>query len=67
VDQTKVVKKIFESKFEGRSKVGRHTLVCLEDADNDLRELMVKRWSQKTNNTEKLMSVVKKVKVLIVP
>jgi hypothetical protein len=37
---------------------------CLEDVENDLRELKLKIWREKGENTEKWASVVKEVKVL---
>jgi hypothetical protein len=36
----------------------------LEDAENDLSELKVKKWKQMATNGDKLASVVKEVKVL---
>jgi hypothetical protein len=49
--QRRVNKNIFESKPEGRRRVGGPRLRELEDAENDLRELKVKR-RQKANNRE---------------
>jgi hypothetical protein len=49
VDQTRVGKQIVESKAEGRRKVGGPRLRWLEDAQNDLWELKVKRWRPKAN------------------
>jgi hypothetical protein len=40
-------------------------LILLEDADNGIRELYVKRWSQKVNNMEDWTSAVKEGTVLI--
>jgi hypothetical protein len=45
-----VVKCVFGSKTEGRRKVGRPRLRCLEDAENDLRE-------QGTASSENLVSL----------
>jgi hypothetical protein len=52
MDQTKAAKKIFENKQECtcRRKLRRPVLRCLEVAENDLRGLKEKRWSQKANN-----------------
>jgi hypothetical protein len=52
VDQTNVAWEIVESKPEGRRKVERRRLRWLEDEENDIRELKVKRWRQKANNRE---------------
>ena len=41
-DHGRIVKKIFESKPEGRSNMGRPRLRWLEDVEKDLREMKVK-------------------------
>jgi hypothetical protein len=43
MNHTKEANKCFESKPEGRRKVGRHTLRWLEDVENALREKKVNR------------------------
>jgi hypothetical protein len=48
----RIVKKIFESKQEGRRRVGRPRLMWLEDVEKDVREITVKRWRQKAGNRE---------------
>jgi hypothetical protein len=42
-----VVKKMCESKPEGRRRTGRPRVRWLEDVERDLRELRLKRWRQK--------------------
>jgi hypothetical protein len=42
--------------------VGRSKLRWLEDVENDLQELKVKRWRQKPNNVEKRAFAVNDVK-----
>lgn len=37
------VKKMFESKPEGRRRIGRPRLRCLEDVERNLREMKVER------------------------
>jgi hypothetical protein len=59
-----VAKTIFESKPEGRRKVGRHTLRWIEDVENDLREMYLKRGGKEANNREEWTSVVREAKVL---
>jgi hypothetical protein len=49
---------------KGRRKVGRSRMRWLEDAENDLQELKMKRLNQKTNNKEEWTSAVKEAKVL---
>jgi hypothetical protein len=66
-DQRRVVKKIFDSKPEGRRKVGRPRLRWLDDVENDLRVMKIKRWRKKAQNREEWASVIKEVKVLKEP
>jgi hypothetical protein len=47
MDQRRFVKKIFDSKPEGRRKVGRPRLRWLDDVENDLRMMKIKRWRKK--------------------
>jgi hypothetical protein len=42
-----MVKKMCESKPEGRRRTGRPRLRWLEDVERDLREVKLKRWRQK--------------------
>jgi hypothetical protein len=44
MDQGRMVKKIFESKLEGRRRKGRPRCRWLEDVGKDIREMKVKRW-----------------------
>jgi hypothetical protein len=54
MDRGRVVKKIFESKLEGRRgrRMGRPRIRWLEDVEKDLREVKFKRWRQKAVNRE---------------
>jgi hypothetical protein len=47
MDQRRVVKKIFDSKPERRRKVGRLRLRWLDDVENDLRVMKIKKWRKK--------------------
>jgi hypothetical protein len=64
MDQRRVVKKIFESKPDGRRKVGRPKLRRLDDVENDFRVMKVKRWRRKAQNREEWASVINEAKVL---
>jgi hypothetical protein len=44
VDHGRVVKKIFESKPEGRRRMVRSRFRWLQDIEEDLREINIKRW-----------------------
>jgi hypothetical protein len=63
MDQKRVVKKIFESKPDGR-KMGRPRVRCLQDVEKDLCEIKVKRWQQKAVDKEEWTSVIKEAKAL---
>jgi hypothetical protein len=47
MDQRTVVKKIFDSKTEGRRKVDRPRLRWLDDVENVLRVMKIKRWRKR--------------------
>jgi len=58
------IKKISGCKPEGRRRIGRHGLRWLEDGENDLREMKVKRWRQQAVGREEWASVIEKAKTL---
>jgi hypothetical protein len=62
MQQTRMAKKSFESKAEGRRKVGRPRLRRLEDEEYGLLRLKLKNWREKANNKEQWASVVKEAK-----
>ena len=47
MNETRSVKKIFEGKLEGRRRRGRPRLRWINDVEDDLRKLGVKRWRTK--------------------
>ena len=59
MDHGRVVKKIFDSKPEGRRRMGRPRSRWLEDTAKDLCEMQVKRWRQKAVDREEWASVIK--------
>jgi hypothetical protein len=63
MDQRRV-KKIFDSKPEGRRKVGRPRLRWLDEVENVLRVMKVKKWKKNAQNREEWASVIKEAKVL---
>jgi hypothetical protein len=66
IEHGRIVRKIFESKAEGRRMV-RPRLRCFEDVEKDLWEMKVKIWRQKAVDTIKLASIIKEAKALIGP
>jgi hypothetical protein len=52
MNETRFVKKIFERKLEGRRGRGRPRLRWINDVENDLRKLGVKRWRTKALERE---------------
>jgi hypothetical protein len=62
MNETRCVKKIFERKLEGRRVRGQPRLRWLNDVENDLRELGVKRWRTKALEREEWASVIKEAK-----
>jgi len=61
-NETRTVKKIFEGKLEGRRGRGRPKLRRINDVEDDLRELGVKRWRTKALEREEWVSIIKEVK-----
>jgi hypothetical protein len=63
MNETRVVKKIFEEKLEGRRGRGRPRLRCINDVEEDLRILGVKRWRRKALDREEWTFIIKKANV----
>jgi hypothetical protein len=64
MNQGRIFMKIFENKPEGSRRMGRPRLRWLEDVENDLREMKIKRWRQKAVGREEWVSVIKGAKAL---
>jgi hypothetical protein len=64
MDIERVVKKVFESKPEGRRRKGRPGLRWVEDVEKDLLKMKFKGWRQKTVDREEWASVIKQGKPL---
>lgn len=62
VDQRRTVKKVLESKPEGSRRRGRPRLRWVEDVENGLREMKVKRWRENAVDRKAWESVIQAVK-----
>jgi hypothetical protein len=62
MNETKSVKKIFEGKLEGRIGRGRPRRRWINDVEDDLRELGVKRWRTKALERKEWASIIKEDK-----
>ena len=62
MNETRSVKKIFGGKFEGRRGKGRPRLRWINDGEDDLRKLGVKRWRKKALDREEWASIITEAK-----
>jgi hypothetical protein len=62
MNETRSVKKIFEGKLEGRRGRGQPRLRWINDVEDDLRKLGVKRWKMKALEREEWESIIKGAK-----
>ena len=62
MNETRSVKKIFEGKLEGRRRKGRPRLGWINDVEDDLRKLGVKRWRTKALDREEWTSIIREAK-----
>ena len=61
MNETRSVK-IFEEKLEGRRGRGRTRLRWIDDVEDDLRKLGVKRWRAKALDREEWASIIREAK-----
>jgi hypothetical protein len=62
MDKTRSVKKIFEGRLEGRRGRGRPRLRWINDVEDDLWKLGVKRWRTKALDRVEWASIIREAK-----
>ena len=62
MNETRSIKKIFEGELEGRRSRSRPRLRWINDVEEDLRKLGVKRWRTKELEREEWASIIKEAK-----
>jgi hypothetical protein len=62
MNEARSVKKVFEGKLEGRRGRGRPRLRWINDVEDDLRKLSVKRWRRKALERELWASIINEAK-----
>jgi hypothetical protein len=62
MDESRSVKKIFEGKLEGRRGRGQPRLRWINEVEDDLRKLGVKRWKTKTLDRMEGASIIREAK-----
>ena len=62
MNEIRSVKKIFEGKLEGRRRKGRPRLRWINDVEDDLRKLGMKRWRKKALDREEWASIIREAK-----
>ena len=59
MNEIRSVKKTFEGKLEGRRGTGRPRLRWIDDVEDDLMKLGVKRWRVKALDREEWTSIIR--------
>jgi hypothetical protein len=62
MNETRTVKRIFEEKLGGRRGRGRPRLRWIDDVEDDLRNIGIKRWTIKTLDRVEWASIIKESK-----
>jgi hypothetical protein len=65
MNETRSVKKISEGKLEGRRSKSRPRFRWINDVEDDLRKLGVKRWRTNALEREKWASIIKEAKAKV--
>jgi hypothetical protein len=62
MEDTRLPNMVFNAKPEGRRGVGRPRLIWLDDAEADIRVLVVKRWRITAQDRKEWLAIVREAK-----
>jgi hypothetical protein len=63
MDGARMAKKVFVSKPEGRRDIGRPKLRCLDDVEDDIKALGIRRWRIKAQDRNEWTAIKREAKV----
>ena len=64
MEENRIDRKLLNGKPGGRRRIGRPRLRWLDDMEDDLRKMKVKRWRTKAKDRQEWNSIIREAKIL---